>query len=130
MEYITDSIFFKDLNSRFIRINRACAEKFGIKSLEEAIGKTDFDFFSEEHAKQAYEDEQHIIKTGRPIIGFEEKETFEDKADRWTYTTKMLLYNKRGEIIGIFGITRDITDKKKAEEELKESRSKIFHLLH
>ncbi len=130
MEYITDSIFFKDLNSRFIRINRACADKFAIKNPEESIGKTDFDFFSEEHAKQTYEDEQRIIKTGRPIIGFEEKETFEDKADRWTYTTKMPLYNKKGEIIGTFGITRDMTDKKKAEEELKESRSKIEAILH
>src|SRR3989304_7673205 len=57
MDNITESIFYKDLNSRFIRINRACAEKFGLKNPEEAIGKTDFDFFSEEHAKQAYEDE-------------------------------------------------------------------------
>src|SRR3972149_9989939 len=130
MEYIPDSIFFKDLKSRFIRINKACADKFGIKNIVEAKSKTDFDFFSEEHAKQAYEDEQNIIKTGRPIIGFEERETFEDKADRWTYTTKMPLYNKKGEIIGTFGITRDMTDKKKAEEELKGSRSKIEAILH
>src|SRR3989304_574855 len=99
MEYIPDSIFFKDLKSRFIRINKACADKFGIKNIVEAKSKTDFDFFSEEHAKQAYEDEQNIIKTGKPIIGFEEKETFEDKADKWTYTTKMPLYNKKGKII-------------------------------
>src|SRR3972149_4515803 len=118
MEYIPDSIFFKDLKSRFIRINKACADKFGIKNIVEAKSKTDFDFFSEEHAKQAYEDEQNIIKTGKPIIGFEEKETFKDKADKWTYTTKMPLYNKKGEIIGTFGIARDITDKKKAEEKI------------
>jgi diguanylate cyclase (GGDEF)-like protein/PAS domain S-box-containing protein len=130
MEYIPESIFFKDLNSRFIRINRSCADKFGIDNPKEAIGKTDFDFFSEEHAKQAYKDEQHIIKTGKPIIGFEEKETFKDKADRWTYTTKMPLYNRKGEIIGTFGITRDITDMKEAEEELKESRSQIEAILH
>jgi len=130
MEYIPDSIFFKDLKSRFIRINKACADKFGIKNIVEAKSKTDFDFFSEEHAKQAYEDEQNIIKTGKPIIGFEEKETFEDKADKWTYTTKMPLYNKKGKIMGTFGITRDITDRKKGEEELKESRSKIEAILH
>ncbi len=130
MEYIPDSIFFKDLSSRFIRINKACSDKFGIKNPEEAKRKTDFDFFSEEHAKQAYEDEQNIIKTGKPIIGFEEKETFEDKADKWTYTTKMPLYNNKGKIIGTFGITSDITDRKKSEEELKESRSKIEAILH
>ncbi|MDY0028200.1 MAG: PAS domain-containing protein [Candidatus Humimicrobiaceae bacterium] len=112
MEYITDSIYFKDLNSRFIRINKACAEKFRMKSPDDAIGKTDFDVFTEEHARQAFEDEQKIIKTGKPIIGIEEKETWEEEV-RWASTTKMPLYNGDGEIIGTFGISRDITDKKK-----------------
>jgi len=119
MDNITESIFYKDLNSRFIRINRACAEKFGLKNPEEAIGKTDFDFFSEEHAKQAYEDEQKVIKTGKPIVDLEEKETFADKADKWASTTKIPWYDKDKNIIGTFGITKDITEKKKAEEKIK-----------
>jgi len=129
MEYVTDSIYFKDLNSRFIRINKACAKKFGMKSPDEAIGKTDFDIFTEEHARQAFEDEQKIIKTGKPIIGIEEKETWEEEV-RWASTTKMPLYNGDGEIIGTFGISRDITDKKKAEEEIEEGRAKIEAVLH
>ncbi|MDD3629051.1 MAG: diguanylate cyclase [Actinomycetota bacterium] len=129
MEYITDSIYFKDLNSRFIRINKACAEKFRMKSPDDAIGKTDFDVFTEEHARQAFEDEQKIIKTGKPIIGIEEKETWEEEV-RWASTTKMPLYNGDGEIIGTFGISRDITDKKKAEEEIEEGRAKIEAVLH
>ena len=119
MDNITESIFYKDLNSRFIRINRACAEKFGLKNPEEAIGKTDFDFFSEEHAKQAYEDEQKVIKTGKPIVDLEEKETFADKADKWASTTKIPWYDKDNKIIGTFGITKDITEKKKSEEKIK-----------
>jgi diguanylate cyclase (GGDEF)-like protein/PAS domain S-box-containing protein len=119
MNNITDSIFFKDLSSRFIRINRACAIKHGIENPEEVIGKTDFDFFSEEHAKQAFEDEQEVIKTGKPIIDFEEKETYEDREDRWASTSKLPWYDENNNMIGIFGITRDITDKRKAEEKVK-----------
>lgn len=119
MKYITDSIYFKDLKSRCIRINKACAEKYRINNPDEAVGKTDFDFFSKEHAKQAFEDEQNIIKTGKPIIDFEEKETYEDREDRWITTTKMPFYDEKGKIIGTFGISRDITDKRKAEEKVK-----------
>jgi diguanylate cyclase (GGDEF)-like protein/PAS domain S-box-containing protein len=129
LEHITDSIYFKDLKSRFIRINKACAKKFRMKSPDEATGKTDFDIFTEEHARQAFEDEQKIIKTGEPIIGIEEKETWEESI-RWASTTKMPLYNDDGEIIGTFGISRDITDKKKAEEQIEEGRSRIEAVLH
>ncbi len=129
MDYITDSIYFKDLKSRFIRINKACAEKFGMNEPEEAVGKTDFDIFTKEHARQAFKDEQNIIKTGKAIVNIEEKETWKESIT-WASSTKMPLYNDRGKIIGTFGITRDITDRKKAEEEIKESRSRIEAVLH
>ncbi|MDD3628808.1 MAG: PAS domain-containing protein [Actinomycetota bacterium] len=119
MDNITESIFFKDTKSRFVRINKACAKKFGIDKPEEAIGKTDFDFFSEEHASQAYRDEQYVIKSGKAIIDLEEKETYENKADRWASTSKIPWRDDNGNIIGIFGITRDITEKKKAEEKIE-----------
>jgi diguanylate cyclase len=129
MEYITDSIYFKDSKSRFIRINKACAEKFGMNGPEEAVGKTDFDIFTAEHAKKAFEDEQYIIKTGKPVVNIEEKETWKENIT-WASTTKMPLYGDDGGIIGTFGISRDITDKKKAEEEIKENRSRIEAVLH
>ena len=119
MNNITDSIFFKDSSSRFVRINRACAIKHGMGNPEEVIGKTDFDFFSEEHANQAFKDEQKVIKTGKPIIDFEEKETYEDREDRWASTSKLPWYDENNNMLGIFGITRDITDKRKAEEKVK-----------
>ena len=119
MEKIPESIFFKDMRSSFIRINKACAKKFGLKDPKEAIGKTDFDIFSKEHAQQAYDDEQKIIATCKPIIDVEERETFEDKPDKWASTTKLPLYNEKGELVGTFGITRDITEKKKAEEKIR-----------
>ncbi|HEY4662841.1 MAG TPA: diguanylate cyclase [Candidatus Humimicrobiaceae bacterium] len=119
MEHITDSIYFKDLKSRCIRINKACAEKFGIKNIDEATGRTDFNFFSDEHAKQAFDLEQEIIKTGIPVIDIEEKETWQGKEDRWVSSTKMPFYDDKGKIIGTFGISRDITEKKKIEEKIK-----------
>jgi len=119
MEKIPESIYFKDKQSRFIRLNKALADLIGLKDPNNAIGKTDFDFFTREHAKQAFDDEQKIIATGKPIIDIEEKETFKDKEDRWVSTTKMPLYNEKGELIGTFGISRDITEKKKAEEKIR-----------
>jgi diguanylate cyclase (GGDEF)-like protein/PAS domain S-box-containing protein len=130
MDSITDSIYFKDLQSRFILINKACAKKFGIEKPDNAVGKTDFDFFSKEHAKKAYDDEQRIIKTKKPIVNIEEKETWHGKDDRWASTTKMPFYSKKGEIIGTFGISRNITEKKKAEEEIEGGKSKIEAILH
>ena len=122
MEHLNESIFFKDLDSRFILINAECASKFGISDPKEAIDKTDADFFGEEHARQALEDEQMVIATEEPIIQKIEKEDFPD-SDKvlWASTTKMPLYDDNGELIGIFGITRDVTDQKNLEIELEYS---------
>ena len=120
MEYIPDGIYFKDLKSRFIRINKAGAKKsLGLNNPEEAVGRTDFDFFSKEHAEKAFRDEQQIIKTGKPLVNIEEKETWKGRECRWISTTKMPFYDKEGNIVGTFGISRDITDRKKAEEKIR-----------
>src|SRR5262249_44468419 len=81
MDYLPDSIYFKDRESRFLRINRALALKFGLVDPAEAVGKTDFDFFTEEHARQSFADEQELIRSGHPVIGLEEKETWPDGHD-------------------------------------------------
>jgi len=73
MDNVPDSIYFKDRQSRFTRINRYAAARFGIESPALAIGRTDFDFFSEEHATKARRDEQEIIRTGTPLVNLEEK---------------------------------------------------------
>ena len=119
MENIPDSIYFKDLNSRFIRINKALAERLKINNSDEAIGKTDYDFFTKEHADKAFLEEQNIIKTNTPLIRSEEKETYVGGKDKWVSTIKMLLYDEKRKIIGTFGISRDITERKTAEEEIK-----------
>ena len=80
------------------------------------IGLTDRDLFSSEHAEAALADERNIILTGKPIIDYEEKETWRDREDTWVSTTKMPWRDTQGNIIGTFGISHDITEKKRAAE--------------
>jgi phosphoserine phosphatase RsbU/P len=118
MENLPHKIYFKDLDSRFIAVSRACAEWHGFKNPADIIGKSDRDLFSSEHAEAALADEREIICTGKPIIDYEEKETRPDREDTWVSTTKMPLRDAQGHIIGTFGISRDITEKKRAAEKL------------
>ncbi len=122
MDYSPDAIYFKDLNSRYIRINQGHARRYGLKDPADAIGKSDFDFFSHEHAQAAFEDEQTVIRTGRPMINQEERETWPDRPDTWVSTTKMPLYDGQGQLMGTFGISRDITERKMAEAELRKAK--------
>ena len=114
-----DHIYFKDLDSRFIRSSAGQALQFGMTTPDGLVGKSDFDVFSDEHARPAFEDEQEIIRTGVPMIGKVEKETWIDgRPDTWCLTTKMPLRDRDGKIIGTFGITKDISELKAAEREL------------
>jgi PAS domain S-box-containing protein len=130
MDTVPDAIYFKDTDSRFIRTNKAHAGRwFGLSDPAQAVGKTDFDFFSEEHARQAYEDEQEIIRTGQPLLNIEERETWPDRPDTWVVTSKMPLRDEEGKITGTFGLTRDITDRKRAEEALKEYSERLEEMV-
>ncbi len=122
MDTLPDHIYFKDSASRFIRINKAMARLFGLSGPADALGKTDFDYFTEEHARQAYEDEQRLMRTGDPIVGLEEKETWPDGHETWVSTTKLPLRDAEGRTIGTFGISRDVTERKKAERALRQAK--------
>jgi len=128
MNNLTDHVYFKDRESRFIRINKDHAKVFGLSDPSLAVGKTDFDFFTEEHARQAYNDEQEIIRTSQPL-SVEEKETWEDGHITWVSTIKMPLYDDKDNIVGTFGISRDVTSRKKTEEELAAERNLLRTLI-
>jgi diguanylate cyclase (GGDEF)-like protein/PAS domain S-box-containing protein len=119
MNNVPDYIYFKDLQSRFTRINDYAAERFGISDPALAVGRTDFDFFTDEHAAKALRDEQEIIRTGQPLVNVEEKETRPNGDVCWVSTTKLPLRDRKGNIVGTFGISRDISERKKAEEQLQ-----------
>ena len=114
-----DHIYFKDARSRFIKSSKAQARQFGVKSPDEMAGKTDFDFFDEAHARPAFEDEQEIIRTGRPMIAKEEREVWNDGHVTWASSTKIPMRDDAGKIIGIMGISRDVTERKLVEEEVE-----------
>jgi len=131
MEYVPDFIYFKDAESRFLRINRAMTRWLRLGDPAEAVGKTDSDLFTPEHAAQARKDEQEIIRTGRPVLNQEEKETWPDRRVTWVSTTKMPLRDAAGRVIGTFGLSRDITERKAAQialEKSQESFQRIFSL--
>jgi len=123
MDHVPDYIYFKDRQSRFTRVNRYAAARYGIADPALAIGKTDFDFFAEEHAAKALRDEQEIIRTGQPMVNVEERETLVDGSVRWVSTTKLPLRDLEGNIVGTFGISRDISERKRAEESLERQAS-------
>jgi two-component system, sensor histidine kinase and response regulator len=125
MDNLPDNIYFKDAASRFLRINNALTTYFGLSDPAQALGKTDFDFFTEEHARPAFADEQEIIRSGQPVVGKEEKETWLDGRVRWVSTTKMPFRDKDGQIIGTFGLARDITKVKLVEEALRQSEQRF-----
>ena len=123
MENTPDHIYFKDTESRFIRINRSLADQFGLDNPVDAVHKTDFDFFTREHAQQAYRDEQNVIESGKPIEGKQEKETWPDEQDTWVSTTKVPIRDRDGRIIGTCGISRDITEYYRAQQAVRDSEA-------
>jgi two-component system sensor histidine kinase/response regulator len=121
LEAVPDYIYFKDADSRFIRTSAALVRSFGLSDASVIEGKTDFDFFTEEHARNAYNDEQEIMRTGKPVSK-EEKETRPGRPDAWVLTTKMPLRDETGKIVGTFGISKDITELKLASQALEKAR--------
>jgi len=115
LENVPDKIYFKDRESRFIRASRGVAQQFGLTQ-DTLIGKSDFDFFTEEHARQAYRDEQDMLATGQSVLGKLERETWPDRPDSWVLTSKLVMRDVGGEVIGSFGISRDVTELKQAQD--------------
>lgn len=129
LENSPDAIYFKDLQSRFHRTSKSLRQTFRLPDSEDMRGKTDFDFFTEEHARAAYEDEQTIIRTGQPILAKLEKETHPGGRITWALTSKTPWRDQHGNILGTFGISRDVTALKVAEDKLAAERELLRTLL-
>ena len=125
MDNLPDAVYFKDAASRFIRANRAQARKFGLSDPAQLAGKSDADFFSGEHSRQALADEREIIRTGQPLLNVEEKETWLDGTVSWVLTSKLPLRDAAGRVIGTCGISLDITERKRVEQALAERTEEV-----
>jgi PAS domain S-box-containing protein len=120
MDNLPDLIYFKDIKSRYIMVNKAQAAALGAGTPEKATGKSVFDYYAPEFAKKSYADDQAIIKSGEPIAGRVEKSESPDGRVVWLSTTKVPTVDKTGQVTGVAGISRDITELKEAEEKLQE----------
>ncbi|NJO01563.1 MAG: PAS domain-containing protein [Bacteroidia bacterium] len=129
LQTTTDHIYFKDQASKFIRLSHSMAKLFNVQSVQELMGKSDADFFAAEHSHKAYEDEQQIIRTGQPILNMEEKEVWDDGTVSWVHTSKLPLVTHTGEIVGTFGVSRNITQRKLAEQSLAKEKEFLDALL-
>ncbi|MCX7819215.1 MAG: PAS domain S-box protein [Kiritimatiellae bacterium] len=117
LEHSQDNIYFKDLESRFVLVSRSMARWCGKSSPDELIGRTDADLFAPPHAQEALADEQRLIRRECDVIRKEERETWPDGRETWVSTVKHPLIAPDGRVIGTFGISRDITEQRRAQAE-------------
>lgn len=126
LKNVPDAVYFKDRASRFIAMSASFVKLLGKQSEAEIIGKSDFDFFDKAYAAPAFDDEQRIMLSGESILGKLEKEVWSDGHVTWAYTSKMPLRDLKGEIIGTFGISRDVTHNKQMEATIEKKHAELM----
>ena len=122
MDSVPDSIFFKDREGRYLRINKAKADRSQFSDPAEAIGKSDADVFPDAHTQRARQDELQVIASGQPMISKEEYLTWPGGEHSWVATTRLPLRDREGKIVGTFGISHDITAQKEAAEQMRRAK--------
>jgi PAS domain S-box-containing protein len=127
LNHVEDAIYFKDRESRFRLVNEALVKAVRGKSIAEVLGRTDADFFGQAHAKEALATEEHIMRTAQPVLNIEEKEDFPDGRVSWHSTSKYPLLNEEGQVIGTYGISRDITERKLAEAKMAQLHEELLN---
>ncbi|MEO8624534.1 MAG: PAS domain S-box protein, partial [bacterium] len=125
LDTIPDSIYFKDTNSRFLRINKALARELGLNDPSDAVGKSDADFFTPEHAAASALVEQRIMESGEGIHEEEEHAFWLNRPPTWSLSTRMPLHDRNGRAMGTFGIGRDVTARKLLEVQLKRTSDRV-----
>jgi PAS domain S-box-containing protein len=128
IDVVPDNLWVKDADSRFVVANRPTALRMGHSSPEALIGKSDLELCPLETAEKYLADEREVIETGRPLVDFEEYVLGADGAKTWIATTKAPLRNEHGEVIGVIGVSRDITRRRLADA-LREGQSEILQLI-
>ena len=128
LENTPDHVYFKDTEGRFTRISASLVRWLGVDDMAQALGRSDADFFAASHAELARAAELEVMRTGEPIVGLEERELWQDGHVSWVSTTKVPLRARSGEVIGIFGLARDITARKLAEEHTRQQAAELERL--
>ncbi|WP_197171611.1 PAS domain-containing sensor histidine kinase [Novipirellula aureliae] len=122
LNHLPDFIYFKDLESRFLRVSRAHASRLGLSNPADAIGSKDSDYFTKPYADAARMDELQLIRSGQNVLGREEHACWPDGSETWVATSKLPLRDEGGKTVGTFGISRDISELKAAAEALERAK--------
>jgi len=125
LDNVPDLVYFKDRESRFIAVSRSKARRHGLDPVD-LVGKSDANFFSEQHAQWARADEESIISTGEPIIGKLERIVWPDGHESWATSSKLPLRDTDGEIIGTFGLSKDVTAAHEMNNDLEKTQREIL----
>lgn len=125
IDSVPDDIFVVDGAGRYLLANVAHAHRAGFDTPERIIGKTDFDLFPLEIAQQSSADDQVILRSGKPSINQEESTIDESGQQVWVSTTRIPLRNRQGDLVSLVGVTRDITQLKRAQEALKKANEEL-----
>ncbi|MBN2369768.1 MAG: PAS domain-containing protein [Vicinamibacteria bacterium] len=126
MDNIPDLIYFKDTQSRFVRVNAGFARALGASSADAALGKSDADYFTREFADASSRDERDLFKTGRTILG---KLQNDARNARWYLATKAPIRDSSGKVVGLVGISKDITERKQAEERMEQDLQRFLEVV-
>lgn len=122
IDNIPDYIYVKDDNSKHIINNKAMVGLIGAESEEETLGKSSMDFFGEGFAVHYLEEDKEILKSGKAMINFEETTVTKNGEQKYLLTTKVPLTDEQNRVIGIVGISKDITQQKQTELDLRTSK--------
>ena len=130
IDNLPDQVYVKDNKGRYVINNMGHLRSIGLSKQEDALGKTSFDFFSELLARKFTSDEQNVLETGEALLNHEE-EVLDAKTGKlnWHLTTKVPIRDNHGKIIGIVGVSSDITERKKIEEALKNEKAFLDALM-
>ncbi len=122
IDNLPDPIYVKDTQGRFVAVNLAAARITGATTPSDLLGKTDYDFYPVEVAAEYFRDEQEIMRSGKPLVNKDEPHLDRQGDRRTVLTTKVPLKDSRGTVVGLVGISRDITERKQVEETLQSQR--------
>ncbi|MGE3310572.1 MAG: PAS domain S-box protein [Limisphaerales bacterium] len=125
LDHSPDVIFFKDPQSRFVKVGRSAARWFNVADESTLVGRTLFDLWPEERARLVHTEEQDLLQTGKPIINKVEELSREEGRTIWVSVTKIPIYNRSGETLGLVGVAREITQLKETERALREAEEKF-----
>ncbi len=126
LDAVPDSVYFKDRESRFVAVSRSKALRHGVTDRSRLVGMSDIDLFAAEHANRSRAEEREIMSTGQPMLNKLHRLIWPDGRQGWGLSSKLPLRNERGEIVGTFGVTRDVTDLKRVEQDLERSQRALL----